>query len=67
MIVGSPIIHPGSATKYFSPAFPRGGQAATFSVDVKVTGDVDRAQIPAGIAKVGDERAHVFDVLDVRR
>ena len=34
MIVGSTILHPGGTTKYYSPSFPRGGQAATFTVDV---------------------------------
>jgi hypothetical protein len=35
MIVGTPIIHDGTGTTpYYSPAFPRGGDAALFSVDV---------------------------------
>ncbi|MHC4957084.1 MAG: hypothetical protein ACYTGN_01820 [Planctomycetota bacterium] len=34
MIVGSTIPYPGNTSKYYSPAFPRGGQAATFSLDV---------------------------------
>jgi hypothetical protein len=35
MIVGTPIIHDGMGTEaYYSPAFPRGGDAALFSVDV---------------------------------
>lgn len=33
MIVGTSIIHPGSATAYYSPSFPRGGEAANFSLD----------------------------------
>ena len=34
MIVGSTIMHPGDTSSYYSPSFPRGGQAATFTVDV---------------------------------
>jgi hypothetical protein len=35
MIIGTPIIHDGTGTTaYYSPAFPRGGDAALFSIDV---------------------------------
>ncbi len=35
MIVGTTIIHDGTGTTpYYSPAFPRGGLAALFSLDV---------------------------------
>ena len=34
MIVGTTIIHPGDTTAYYSPSFPRGGEAANFSLDV---------------------------------
>jgi hypothetical protein len=35
MIVGSQIEHDGTGTTaYYSPSFPRGGEAAVFSVDV---------------------------------
>ncbi|MHC4490398.1 MAG: hypothetical protein ACYTDU_02070 [Planctomycetota bacterium] len=35
MIVGSQITHDGTGTTpYYSPSFPRGGEAAVFSVDV---------------------------------
>ena len=35
MIVGSQITHDGGGTTaYYSPSFPRGGEAAVFSVDV---------------------------------
>jgi hypothetical protein len=34
VIVGSTIMHPGDTSSYYSPSFPRGGQAATFTVDV---------------------------------
>jgi hypothetical protein len=35
MIVGSTIIHDGTGTTaYYSPSFPRGGEAAVFSIDV---------------------------------
>ncbi len=32
MVVGTTLLY--SATPYYSPAFPRGGEAATFAVDV---------------------------------
>ena len=35
MILGTPILHDGTGTKaYLTPAFPRGGPNALFSVDV---------------------------------
>lgn len=35
MIIGTTIIHDGTGTTpYYSPAFPRGGDAALFSIDV---------------------------------
>lgn len=35
MIVGTQITHDGTGTTaYYSPSFPRGGEAAVFSVDV---------------------------------
>ena len=35
MIVGTQITHDGSGTTaYYSPSFPRGGEAAVFSIDV---------------------------------
>ena len=34
MIIGTTLIYPGTTTdKYYSPAFPRGGEAATFTVE----------------------------------
>lgn len=33
MVNGSTVIHPGSTAKYYSPPFPRRGEAATFNVD----------------------------------
>lgn len=46
MIVGTTINHPGDTTPYYSPSFPRGGEAANFSLDVThlvgtLTFDVD--------------------------
>lgn len=34
MIVGTTIIHPGSTNPYYSPSFPRGGEAATWAIDI---------------------------------
>ncbi len=34
MIIGTTIMHDGAgSTPYYSPAFPRGGEAATFSIN----------------------------------